>query len=595
MIENLFLMSLSGTVVFLIFALLCRITGDRLSARWQYTAMKLVLLFLLIPIGPCLQWLCGMRQGTELPTVPDVSEVSDIQLPPAVTEAIPTDFPHTPQLVISPTDSRVILMLWGICAAGILFYKWFHFLRFKRFLQKAGLKEPTAEMLGMLGACQQEIGDSRPVRLWISSAAPTPFAAGLLHPVIILPNQVFSKQELQYVLLHELTHLKCGDLWVRWFAMIAAAIHWWNPLVYLWNGKLVVYSEESCDEKVVLNWPPEERGDYGRVLLKTACTAAMPQGLTTSISTTKLLQRRLLKMLRAKMLTRKQKTFAAVLIFALLICGSAAAFAMQSPVAVQEETGGLYEENRPSDAAVSQTLSSDEDDREDTTVSISKGEALDPDKSTDQTFPTAQPEDVADQNESEKNTGGEKETQTLPEKYQNALRGDVELILARGGTLLPDDDPQSYCEVDGVLYKLFSSKGSTESMRYGLTEYEVGNWELLSPSKQKLANETLIDGDYPKNSSGESYGATTLAEYVGYFPDLVSARGTQGERGYFRELEIETLPDLPEQDCPHEFMIPLYDSEGVVIGEFSVSCGGHHDKTMTLEEAREAAMKGSAD
>ena len=83
-----------------------------------------------------------------------------------------------------------------------------------------------------------------------------------------------------------------------------------------------------------------------------------------------------------------------------------------------------------------------------------------------------------------------------------------------------------------------------------------------------------------------------LSSFVGYVPDLVSAVGTQGESGYIRMAETKTLPMLLEKDCPHEFIVPLYDSEGTAIGEFSVGCGGHHSETMTLEEAREAALKG---
>lgn len=607
MIERLVLMSLSGTVVFLLFQLLCGMVGDRLSARWQYTAMKLVLLFLLLPVGPCLQGLCGMWQAAEVPAAaPSTAGFSGMELPTAVTEMGPTQLLDSPQLVISPTANQISLAIWGICAVGILLLKGVQFLKFKHWLRQGGLEEAPADMLHVLWDCQKEIGSYRPVRLWVSSAAPTPFAAGLLHPVIVLPRETFSKQELQYILLHELTHIKCGDLWVRWFAMLARAIHWWNPLVYLWNRKLIVYSEESCDEQVVLNWPSQERGDYGRVLLKTACASTMPEGLTASISTTKLLQRRLWKMLHAKAFTRKQKAFAVAAISALLICGSAAAFAIQSPVAVGEEENQVYEADRTAGAATSQKLPTDGDNSGNAIISAPKGETVEPEKSTgpaageeqeesgkEQAVPAVRPEDVADQKESEKNADGEKQVQTIPEEYRNALRGDAELILARGGTLLPDDDPEAYCRMNGVFYKQFAAKGSTEDTLYMMTEYEVGNWDLLNPSKQKIASETLIDGEYPKNSSGESYGATTLAGYVGYSPDLVSARGTRGESGYIREAEIETLPNLPEQECPHEFAIPLYDSEGTVIGEFSVSCGGHHDKTMTLEEARAAALEGS--
>lgn len=57
MSENLLLMSLSGSAVFLLCWLACRLAGNRLSARWQYTAMKLVPVFLLFPVGPWLQYL----------------------------------------------------------------------------------------------------------------------------------------------------------------------------------------------------------------------------------------------------------------------------------------------------------------------------------------------------------------------------------------------------------------------------------------------------------------------------------------------------------------------------------------------------------
>lgn len=473
-------------------------------------------------------------------------------------------------------------------------------------------------MGAVLHACQRELGMSRPVRLWVSPVAPVPFASGLVHPVIVLPKQECSQQELQYILLHELTHIACGDLWVRWLAMVASAIHWWNPMIYLWNRKLVMYSEESCDERVVVNWPSRERGDYGRVLLKTACASTMPEGLTASISTTKLLQRRLLNMLRTKKVTKKQKVLAVAVLLALVICGSAAAFAIQSPVAVEEETA--HETDRPDSSASVQQLPPDGSgnapvnlpeetgeltpeeqpghESEETPVEPSKEEITEPTLEEEarqeggQASSAVKPEEPASGQETKPEEEEQPEEQPIPEKYQNAVRGDAQLIIARGGTILPDDDPEAYRKINGVYYKQYAAKGSTEHLLYLMTEYQVGNWDRLSPVDQRLAKETLVDGDYPKNSSGESYGIRLLSSFVGYVPDLVSAVGTQGESGYIRMAETKTLPMLLEKDCPHEFIVPLYDSEGTAIGEFSVGCGGHHSETMTLEEAREAALKG---
>jgi len=98
------------------------------------------------------------------------------------------------------------------------------------------------------------------------------------------------------------------------------------------------------------------------------------------------------------------------------------------------------------------------------------------------------------------------------------------------------------------------------------------------------------------NHKDESYGSELLAEYVGYNPDLrhLAEYPPEGRpEGYYRYSDMAALPkNLPESECPHNFTIPLYDSEGNVIGEYKVGYGGHYLKPgMTLEEAREAIIK----
>lgn len=166
-----------------------------------------------------------------------------------------------------------------------------------------------------------------------------------------------------------------------------------------------------------------------------------------------------------------------------------------------------------------------------------------------------------------------------------ALRGDAALIRSRGGTPLPDDAPESYIEINGKVYKLFLDKNGA-----GKVEYFVGNSNTLHASDAGLLGDLTEDGDYKKNSKGESYGHLTLGDYVGYDPDLVYlAEYPKEDRpaGYFRESEREAVPNLPEDQCPHSFSIPLYDFEGAVIGEYKTACPGHYDTSgMTVEEAK---------
>ena len=174
----------------------------------------------------------------------------------------------------------------------------------------------------------------------------------------------------------------------------------------------------------------------------------------------------------------------------------------------------------------------------------------------------------------------------------NVKLGDKALIASRGGTLLPDSDPTAYQGPE----KVFIDKNGGRR-----AEWKVGNEECLSdlPAKETLLA-TLVNGDYPKNSKGESYGSVLLSEYVGYWPDLEHMAEYPPEdrpEGYIRDEELqkggEALHGLSEEACPHEYTIPLYDSEGKVIGEYKGGCQGHLDTTgMTMEEVRAALERG---
>nr|WP_325303799.1 hypothetical protein [uncultured Oscillibacter sp.] len=167
---------------------------------------------------------------------------------------------------------------------------------------------------------------------------------------------------------------------------------------------------------------------------------------------------------------------------------------------------------------------------------------------------------------------------TVPE---NPRRGDVDLIKSRGGTILPDDDPNSYRGNE----KMFKNKDG--ELWY---EYLVGNDSALDDQNKKLAEQYLVNGDYPKNKKGESYGLWQLAYYVGYEPDLQKQLD-----GYIRAAERQAAADklngLSKEECPHEYTYFLYDQEGEVLREQTDPCQGHFEG-MTMEEVKRAVEEG---
>ena len=168
--------------------------------------------------------------------------------------------------------------------------------------------------------------------------------------------------------------------------------------------------------------------------------------------------------------------------------------------------------------------------------------------------------------------------QTVPE---NPRKGDEALIRSRGGVILPDDDVNSY-RGDA---KLFKNKDGELWF-----EYQVGNAGALSELDQRLAKKYLVNGDYPRNQKGESYGLSQLAQYVGYEPDLAKM-GDVYVRMAERQAEFDKLSGLSKETCPHAYTYFLYDQEGEVIREQTDPCQGHFGG-MSIEEAKRAVEEG---
>lgn len=81
----------------------------------------------------------------------------------------------------------------------------------------------------------------------------SPVVAGLCRPVVLLPTHAgqWSADTRLMAVLHELGHLQRKDLWVRYAADIACALHWYNPLVWWMRGKLLSQCEYACDARVI--------------------------------------------------------------------------------------------------------------------------------------------------------------------------------------------------------------------------------------------------------------------------------------------------------------------------------------------------------
>jgi hypothetical protein len=129
---------------------------------------------------------------------------------------------------------------------------------------------------------------------------------GLFRPTIILPDCEYTKDQLRYVLMHELTHLRRGDMLIRWLTVIASSVHWFNPIVWLAKREIDRACELACDEAVISSLSDDDKQTYGDTLLFVAADGkGFPAALAMSEN-----KRNLKERLRGIMLSKKRTRLA---------------------------------------------------------------------------------------------------------------------------------------------------------------------------------------------------------------------------------------------------------------------------------------------
>ena len=93
----------------------------------------------------------------------------------------------------------------------------------------------------------------------------TPFILGAFKPRIYIPSGMEEKA-LEYVLLHERSHIKRGDHICKPFAFLILAFYWFDPLVWIAYVLFCRDVEVVCDSYAVDGMTPAGRRDYAETL-----------------------------------------------------------------------------------------------------------------------------------------------------------------------------------------------------------------------------------------------------------------------------------------------------------------------------------------
>jgi beta-lactamase regulating signal transducer with metallopeptidase domain len=97
----------------------------------------------------------------------------------------------------------------------------------------------------------------------------SPLAYGILKPVILLPSSLDFRDEnkINCILYHEFVHIKRFDVLWKFLFIIALAVHWFNPLIWVAFVLMNRDIELSCDEEVVKHIGGDNKSKYAEMLV----------------------------------------------------------------------------------------------------------------------------------------------------------------------------------------------------------------------------------------------------------------------------------------------------------------------------------------
>lgn len=166
------------------------------------------------------------------------------------------------------TLNQTIYFIWIIGISllilrGIYSYFQIHNLIRGKIYSNDRVKEIMLESLKLL--CF-----NKEVEIVVSEKFDSPALFGVLNPKIIIPKNIMDKcsnEELKYIFLHELSHLKRKDNIVIWISWAIKTIYWFNPIILLSMKLMQNDSELACDSTVLRKIDDKENIDYGKTIL----------------------------------------------------------------------------------------------------------------------------------------------------------------------------------------------------------------------------------------------------------------------------------------------------------------------------------------
>lgn len=241
----------------------------------------------------CLWWLALARLVLPL----------DVSSPWSVTRKIGATALEAAQTAPQANALATIASTWAVGAAFVVLAR---VLRRRRLARSVHLVQLSPAWRAALERARQRTRSRRALSVAALPGLSGAALFGVLRPTLLLPPSALQREPTaadEHALVHELTHLRRGDLWKDELVALARALFWFNPLVWQAASRLHQLSELACDRATAAALGDEAQ-DYRTTLLAASREwitrgAASPAELRAFLGSRALLLARLEQLDRA--------------------------------------------------------------------------------------------------------------------------------------------------------------------------------------------------------------------------------------------------------------------------------------------------------
>ena len=127
----------------------------------------------------------------------------------------------------------------------------------------------VAVMIVLYVTTIRELKDAKLLKdnVYCSDKILSPAVYGVFRPKIIIPESYKDLENLDLVILHEQCHIRRLDNLWRVIAFLTAAVHWFNPLAWVFLKMYLSDVELACDESVLARLGEDGKKRYAHTLL----------------------------------------------------------------------------------------------------------------------------------------------------------------------------------------------------------------------------------------------------------------------------------------------------------------------------------------